>query len=69
MNENLIPLPYLHQLFYWFHAISSIPLFHGKNVELLEVSLKKTLMVIRSQAMNVFIQQGYCLPMPASPLT
>lgn len=69
MNQDVIPLPYFHGLFYWFHAVSSVPLFSGKNVELLEVSLKETLKVIRSQAMNVFIQQGHCLPMPASPLT
>lgn len=64
MNEDLIPLPHFHWLFHWFHAISRVPFFSGKNVELLELSLKETLKVIRSQAMNAFIHQGRCPPLP-----
>lgn len=40
-----------------FLLFPSVFVFSGKNVELLEVSLKETLKVIRCQAMNAFIQQ------------
>lgn len=40
-----------------FLLFPSVFFSSGKNVELLEVSLKETLKVIRSQAMNAFIQQ------------
>lgn len=56
------PSPHFHWLLHWFHVISRVSFFSGKNVELLEVSLKETLKVIRSQAMNAFIHQGHCPP-------
>lgn len=68
MKKDLIPLPYFHDFIY-FLLFPSVFLCSGKNVELLEVSLKETLKVIRSQAMNAFIQQGHCPPLPANPLT
>lgn len=68
MKEDLIPLLYFHD-FIDFLLFLSIFLCNGKNVELLEVSLKETLKVIRSQAMNAFIHQGHCLPLPTNPLT
>lgn len=70
IKEDLIPLPLISTDYVIDFILCLVSLlFSGKNVELLEVSLKETLKVIRSQAMNAFIQQGHCPPMPAGPLT